>query len=217
MRHLKASLITRAADEPDEGNPPDGVADADEKTPEQDAYSVPGAPLHSGLAGEHTRYGVAVVAASIRSGDDDPRPEGGSALLHRYGVGVAPVSTLELNDFLGFPMDSAWDPGTRALTIGAVDGADTQRVLFKGKRGNNWTLWLNGATSTVVPDPATYLTAPAEDEEIKDRSQDVALVLVNSFDFEEGTGLSDLAGPGAGSLSGLILAVDRASFVDIRP
>ena len=199
-----------------EANPPDGRVDGDHKTPELDPLVLPYAPLHSGLQGPHGSYGIACVAASIGSGGDDPRPDGGSAILIRQAPGQSLGDGVDLGTFLGFPMASAYDPESRTLSIDGVAQSDTQRVLFKGKQGEHWTVWLNGVNTYVVPSSAE-LTALPEEDAPADRTQNVELILVNSFDLRADTTLGDLVTPGGVTLDQLLLAVDRASFLDIRP
>ena len=96
-----------------------------------------------------------------------------------------------------------------------MEGSDTQRVLFKGRRGHHWTIWLQGVDSYTVPRKSELIS---EDEGVnnEDRTEDPQLVLVNSFDFASGIDLGDLINPGATSLNELLHVVDRASFVDIQ-
>lgn len=191
-------------------NPPDGVADADERTPEKDPYPLPLAPAHSGLQSPHAASLIAVVAVAI-PGRDDPRPEGGSAILSRGEPGAAPPASPDLGEFLPFPIDSAWDPETRALTVGAVDGADTQRLLFKGRQGAHWTVWLNGRTTWTVPTPADLVA------DLPDRAtEEVQLVFVNSLDLAAGMSLADVVAPGGVDLDTLLGHVDRISFMDVK-
>ena len=196
-----------------EVDPADGLADGNQNTPEIDPFNVPFAMLHSGLGGPHTRYGVAAVAAVIL-GKDDPRPEGGSAILNVADPMEPLASKVELDDFLGFPLGSSWDPETRTLSVDALDGADTQRILFKGKKGAHWTVWMRGRTSYTVPVAAELLET---DETIEDRADNVRLVLVNSFDFEESVNLDDILNPSGTHLDLLLNVTKRVSFVDIRP
>ncbi len=195
-------------------DPLDGKADADPLTPAKDPYLLPVAPLHSGLGGPHTAYAFAVVAASLRASSGDPRPEGGSAILKRMAPGEAPAAAPDMGEFLGFPMGSAWDPDTREIAALPLEGADTQRVLFKGKQGANWTVWLSGVETYTVPDPNALLELGLE---LGDRTTNVSLVLVNSFDLADGVDLDDLGTPGGWTLGHLLHVVDRVSFVDVRP
>ncbi|MGM0574981.1 MAG: hypothetical protein ACQEXJ_04535 [Myxococcota bacterium] len=195
-----------------EANPADGVVDPDESTPEVEPFDVPIAPLHTGLAGPGTRYTLAAVAVSLREGSGDPRPEGGSAIIHREAPGASPEGALELPDFLPFPMNSTWDAETRTLSVEPLADGDVQRVLFKGRTGEHWTIWLHGADTYQVPVPDSVM-GPGSD--IGDRTVDPELVLVNTFDLREGLTLDALAQPGGLGLDMLLDAVDRASFVDI--
>ena len=194
--------------------PPDGLVDGNPSTGELDPLTIPFAPLHSHLAGPHTRYGMAVVAASLQADDGDPRPQGGSAIMYRGQPGEPPPAELPLPDFIGFPMASTWTAGTRVIDVEPVEGADLQRVLFKGKTGANWTVWLNGASSYVMPETATLFGVDSADAPA-DRTDDNELLLVNSFDVQPGTSAADLFQPGGFTLRTLLLVVDRASFVDI--
>ncbi|TNF28565.1 MAG: Ig-like domain-containing protein [Deltaproteobacteria bacterium] len=192
-------------------NPPDGIADAIESTPEKDPYVLPLAPLHGGLQSPHTAYIAAIVAVAI-PGKDDPRPDSGSAILTRGEIGAGPPAAPELGSFLGFPLDSSWDATSRALVVGSVEGADIQRLLFKGKTGRHWTIWLAGSGSYTVPNPADYFSG-----EVVDRATDsVELALVNSLDLEDGLGLDVVAAPGGVSLDILLGHVDRISFIDVK-
>lgn len=193
-------------------SPADGWADADQKTPEIDAFNVPMAMLHSGLGGPHTRYGVAAVAAIIK-GKNDPRPEGGSAILELAPVGQRLAPTLTLPEFLEFPLASTWDPETRALHVVTVAGADTQRLLFKGKTGADWTIWLRGRVDYDVPVASDFFVG---EEEMLDRATSLKLALVNSFDFRDGTVLDAILAPGGDTLDGLLSVTRRVSFIDIR-
>ena len=194
-------------------DPGDGFADGDQETPEIDPFNVPFAMLHSGLGGPHTRYGIATVAAIIR-GTDDPRPEGGSAILTVSESQKPLAPKVELDDFLGFPTGSSWNPETRALSIETLEGADTQRVLFKGKKGAHWTVWLRGRKSYTVPVPSDLFET---EESLVDRADDVRLVLINSFDFAEAITIDDILNPGGTHLDLLLNVTNRVSFVDIRP
>ncbi len=192
-------------------DPPDGRVDGDLDTPGPDPLHVPFAPLHSGLGGPHTAMSFATVAVAIDTGGSSSRPEAGSAILHRQAPGEPMDAVLAPEAFLEFPMDSSWDASSRTLSVGAVAGADTQRVLFKGGRGDNWTLWLNGRTTYVVPIPADL----AGNAELPDRTVDPALVLVGSFDLAAGVTTGQLGHPGGRSLDQLLHVVDRTSFLDL--
>jgi len=192
---------------------PDRRVDGDDTTEAIDPQHVPFAPLHSGLGGPFGRYAIAIVAAAIPDGDD-PRPDGGSAVLLRYAAGEQPPLAVDAPDFLGFPMGSEWNAENRTITATAVDGAPIQRVLFKHKHGRHWTVWLNGRDEIVMPTPQDYA---AEGETLEDRTETIHLVLVNSFDLIDGLELDDIARPGGANLDGLLEVVDRASFMDVRP
>ncbi|PIE17222.1 MAG: hypothetical protein CSA66_06380 [Proteobacteria bacterium] len=203
--------INGGADTADEEkNPPDGVADGNERTEDKDPFELPLAMLHSGLKSPHTAYMVAAVAVSIPAGDD-PRPDGGSAILVRGEAGQAPPAAPDMGSFLGFPIQSTWSKGTREVSVEALDGADLQRLLFKGRRGEHWTIWLNGRASYTVPVPAELFP------ELPDRAlADVDLVLVNSLDLADGVDLDAVAAPGGVTLDEMLGEVDRVSFIDIE-
>jgi hypothetical protein len=204
--------LTADTDTRDPANdPPDRWVDGDDSTEEIEPQTLPFAPLHSGLGGPHGRYAVAVVAAALRGDNNDPRPDGGSAVLLRYDPGVEPPADITVPEFLGFPMESSWDPETRELSVAPLSGATTQRVLFKHKQGRHWTVWLNGRADYTLPNPQEFAG------ELEDRAATVNLVLVNSLELADGMTLETLAAPGGVNLDGLLDAVDRASFVDIRP
>jgi len=206
--------ITADTDSKDaEIDPPDRRVDGDDSTEEIDPLSLPYAPLHAGLGGPHGRYAMAVVAAAIL-GEDDPRPDAGSAILLRYEPGEEPPSDIQFPDFLEFPMESTWDPEERLVTAGPVEGATVQRILFKHREGRHWTVWLNGRSEYHVPTPESFADEGAT---LEDRTATVSLVLVNSFDLAESVSTASLASPGGTNLDGLLDAVDRASFLDIRP
>lgn len=192
-------------------DPPDGIVDGDTTTPEPDPLVVPFAPLHSGLGGPHTALSFATVAVAIDSGGDKTRPEGGSAIFHRQAEGQPMDLALEPDAFLPFPMGSSWSADTRELAVEGVTGADTQRVLFKGKRGDNWTVWLNGRSDYVVPVPADLMG----DAELADRTHEPSLVLVGSFDLADGVTAAQLGMPGGRSLDQLLHVVDRTCFLDL--
>ncbi len=96
----------------------------------------------------------------------------------------------------------------------ALADAQTQRVLFKGKHGEDWTVWLGGATAYTMPVPADLFDG---DDTLGDRTQNVELVLVNSLDFADGVDFDGIAAPGGPTLDLLLLTVERASFIDVRP
>jgi hypothetical protein len=156
---------------------------------------------------------MAVVAAAI-IGENDPRPDAGSAILVRYEPGEEPPSDLQFEDFLDFPMESSWNPEERLVTASAVEGAAVQRILFKHSEGRHWTVWLNGRAEYQVPTPNDFA---ADGGSLEDRTQSVSLVLINSFDLADDVTMTSLSRPGGTNLDGLLDAVDRASFVDIRP
>ncbi|MCB9731237.1 MAG: hypothetical protein H6745_01240 [Deltaproteobacteria bacterium] len=190
-----------------EQNPPDGIADANEHTPEKDPFMLPLAPLYGGLQGPHSSYLTALVAVAIK-GSGDPRPDSGSGILVRSEPGHGPAAAPTLPAFLGFPLTSAWSSETRVATVGAQAGADVQRVLFKGKTGRHWTIWLNGATSVTVPTPP---------EGVDDRATtNIESVLVNCLDLADGEDMAAIAAPGGTTLDNLLGHVSRISFVDVK-
>lgn len=194
--------------------PPDGVVDGDPSTPERESLPLPLAPLHTGLGGPHTSFGLATVAVALVQKKDDPRREAGSAILTRAAPGEPPPKDPALPSFLGFALGSTWNAETRALSVVPVDGADAHRVLFKGKTGRNWTIWLHGKTSWTVPVPADLLGV--EPAGIADRTEDPQLLLVNAFDLAPGIDPEDLGAPGPHTLDLLLQVVDRASFLDVK-
>jgi len=198
-------------------NPPDGIADAIERTTDKDPFLVPLAPLHSGLQGPHTRYMVAAVAASIPAGGGDPRPSAGSATLVRAPAGETLPAAPALPPFLAFPTSAAtnaYDAAARTVKLAAVTGADAQRVLFKGRRGKHWTFYNVTAGQTLaVPSMEDLERDPADDRLLADNLESV---LINSIDFASGVDLTKLGRPGGVALDLLLLVVDRVSFVDIK-
>jgi len=192
---------------------PDGLADGDSKTPSIDPYVLSYAPMHSGLSTVTSQYAAALVALSIDPGGNSTRRDAGSALLNRAPLGEILPAESTLQDFLPFANGSAYDETTRTLTIAAPAGAEATRVLFKGKQGNHWNVWLNGVTSYVVPVPADVIGVV----DAEDRTTNTELTLVNSFDFSDGVTLGDLLTPGGFNLDRLLLVVDRVSFLDVRP
>lgn len=196
-----------------ENNPPDGLADGDEKTVAKDPFALPAAPLHAGLQGDTTRYVVAAVAASIPT-SGDPRPSAGAATLARWAPGERPPADHALPPFLGFP---DWDAigadfETRTITVASAPGTDLLRVLMKGKRGAHWTFYGVPATGDlVVPDPTTF--GVEADRFVRD---DLESVLVNCLDFADGADLSRLGVPGGLALDLLLGVVDRVSFIDLK-
>jgi hypothetical protein len=204
--------LNGGADTSDENkNPPDGIADAIETTPAKDPYRLPLSPLHDGLQSPHVAFVATVVAVAI-PGKDDPRPDSGSAILARGELGSGPPASPDLGSFLGFPLASSWDPTTRALVVGSVPGADVQRMLFKGKTGRHWTLWLNGTTTYTVPNPTSF-----SDDAVTDRATDtLELALVNSLDLADGLTLDAVVTPGGVTLDTLLGHVDRISFIDVK-
>lgn len=209
--------INGGSDTPDASlYPPDGIADRDVKTPEQDPYEVITAPLHSGIGGPHTRYATAIVAASFRIDSKDTRPDGGSIILTRSEPGSGPAVPDAGASFLAFPDNRGWDAETRVVALDAVEGSDTQRVLFKGKRGDNWNIWLGGRSSYTVPVPKTLLEL-GDEVEFGDRSTgSLAFVLLNCFDFTPDQSAASIGTPGGITLDRMLMAVDRVSFVDVR-
>ncbi len=194
-------------------NPPDGLADGDERTPEKDPFPVPYAPLHSGLEGPYTGYIVAAVAAAIPAGGGDPRPSSGSATLARWAPGTRPPADYELAPFLGVPLNGTTSFENRVITFSAKEGADLQRILLKGKRGTHWTFY--GVTSPLDIPSTSALGLP---ESVGDRfvRDTLESVLINSIDFAEGTDISVLGRPGGLMLDLLLGLVDRVSFIDIK-
>lgn len=192
--------------------PHDGLADSDIKTAEIDPYTLKYAPMHSGLAETSASYMSAVVALSIDPGGASTRKDGGSAVLYHAEAGKALPETLPSAEFLGMATGSAYDETTRAVTTVAPAGADATRMLFKSKKGVNWTVWLNGETSYTMPVPADLAGVPLDD-----RATGLQLLLTNCLDLKEGTTLADLAAPGGLTLERLLLVVDRVSFLDVRP
>lgn len=195
-----------------ESNAPDGTADSDPKTPAADPYVLKYAPMHSGLSETSSQFASALVALSIDPGGNSTRKDGGSALINRADVGSALAAQLPVQEFLPFATGSAFDAATRALTVVAPTGADTTRVLFKSGQGANWTVWLNGTASYTVPVPADLLGVPVDD-----RADGISQLLINSFDFTATMSLAALLSPGTLTLDRLLLAVDRVSFLDVRP
>jgi len=200
-----------------EGNPADGFADANERTPEKDPFLVPMAPLHSGLQGPYTRYLVAAVAAAIPAGGGDERPSSGSATLVRAAPGEKLPAAQTLPAFLPFPTDpatNAYDPAERTVDFAAVAGADVQRILFKGKRGKHWTFYnVKAGTTLTVPTMADLGQADEDDRLLADN---LDTVLINSIDFAAGFDASKLGSPGGVALDMLLQVVERVSFVDIK-
>ena len=111
-------------------------------------------------------------------------------------------------------MESSWNPDERLVTASPVDGAPVQRILFKHSEGRHWTVWLNGRAEYQMPTPNDFA---ADGGSLEDRTQSVSLVLINSFDLADDVTMTSLSRPGGTNLDGLLDAVDRASFVDIRP
>ncbi len=198
-----------------EKDPADGVVDANDKTPELDPFVLHTAPLFGGLGGPNTAYGAAIVALSVNPGGGSARRDAGSALLVRTEPSTTLPETLALPEFLGFSLEAHWDPTARTIHAPAVDGADLERVLFKGKRGHNWTVWLGaGVTDATLPVPADLFGGDAT---LVDRATDqVEMVFLNSLDLASDITPSALTAPGGPTLAALLLAVDRVSFLDIR-
>jgi len=193
------------------GNPADGFADGDEKTPVKDPFSLPAAPLHEGLQGPTTQYVVAAVAASIPV-SGDPRPSAGSATLARWGAGVHPPADFALPAFLGFPSLATMGTNfeTREVKTAQASGTELLRVLLKGKRGAHWTFY--GVSGTLlVPNPADF--GVAEDRFAKDALESV---LVNCLDFVNGIDLGTFGHPGGLALDLLLGIVERVSFIDLK-
>lgn len=200
-----------------EENPPDGIADANERTAAKDPYLVPMAPLHSGLQGPHTRYMVAAVAAAIAAGGEDKRPSAGSATLIRAPAGETLPAAPALPPFLLFPMspvDNVYDRDARTVELASVEGADMQRVLFKGKRGRHWTFYGVTAGETLVVPTMETLGLTADDDRLNwDRLESV---LINSIDVAPAIDLAKLGRPGGVALDLMLMVVDRVSFIDIK-
>jgi hypothetical protein len=198
-----------------QNNPPDGLADGDERTPEKDPFPLPLAALHSGLEGPHTRYIVAAVAAAIPAGGGDPRPSSGSATLARWAPGERPPAAYALAPFLGFPLGGGTSFENRTISFEAQDGADLQRVLLKGKRGTHWTFYgATPGTALAVPSPAELgLPESVADRFVRDSLESV---LINSLDFAAGADLPTLARPGGLMLDLLLGVVERVSFIDFK-
>lgn len=202
--------LTAGNDQASKSDVADGVIDFDTSTPAIDPFVLPSAPLNSGLGGPNTRYATASVAVNLSAGPKEPRPEGGSAVIALTAPGAPLPADQIVEDFLGFPMASTWDATTRTVTVEPVDGADVQRVLFKGEEGLNWTIWLNGAATYAVPDPTSV------EASLVDRATGFALLLVSSLDFVSDVTAQSAAMPGGETLDTLLLSVKRASFLDIQ-
>jgi hypothetical protein len=197
-----------------EGNPPDGLADGDEKTPAKDPFPLPAAPLHNGLQGPATRYLVAAVAAAIPASGDDQRPSAGSATLQRWGAGERPPADVTLPAFLGFPGLSSIgaDFEGRRVRVAQAPGTELVRVLLKGKRGAHWTFYgVTPGTTMTVPNPADF--GVTEDRFV---AGDLESVLINCLDFVGGVDLDLLGRPGGLALDLLLGIVERVSFIDIK-
>lgn len=196
-----------------ENNPPDGIADGDEKTPAKDPFALPIAPMHGGLQGPSARYLVAAVAAAI-PGSGDPRPSSGSAILYRWAPGEHPAEDVTLPAFLGFPSLSTIgvDFAQRLVAVASSAGSELVRVLFKGKRGEHWTFYGVQPGSTLhVPNPADY--GLEHDRFVKD---ELDSVLVNCMDFAAGVDLARLGVPGGVALDLMLGVVERVSFIDVK-
>lgn len=207
--------LSGGADTSDKANnPPDGLADGDEKTPQKDPFPLPAAPLHAGLQGPLTRYLVAAVAASIPAGSSDPRPSAGSATLARWAPGERPPEAFTLAPFLGFPSlaQMATDFAARVITPAEAAGTELLRVLLKGKRGAHWTFYgVQAGVPLAVPNPADFGV-----EEDRFVQGELESVLVNCMDFAAGIDLGELARPGGLALDLLLGIVERVSFIDIK-
>ncbi len=191
-------------------NPPDGIADGDERTPEKDPFSLPIAALHSGLQGPHTRYMTVSVAVSIPAGGGDPRPSAGSATLTRFDAGERPPVELSQPEFLPFPAAATFDPAIRTVNWSAVAGADLERVLVKGKRGRHWTVY-GGAGEATFPDPADF--GITEDRLVL---EDMESLLVNAIDFDSGVDAGTIGQRSGVPFELLLTVVERVSFLDIK-
>lgn len=202
--------LTAGNDKASKSDVADGVVDSNPATPEADPFRLPAAPLNSGLGGPNTRYATASVAVNLSAGKNEPRPEGGSAVIAITAPGAALPIAQTVADFLGFPMASTWDPASRTATVASVPGADVQRLIFRGEKGANWTVWLNGETSYTVPDPASI------DAGLVDRAAALTLLLVSSLDLADGVTAASIAAPGGPTLDTLLLSVTRASYLDIK-
>lgn len=202
--------LTAGNDQASKSDVPDGVVDFDPATPEVDPFVLPSAPLNSGLGGPNTRYATASVAVNLSAGPSEPRPEGGSVVISLTAPGAPLPAAQTVEAFLGFPMASTWDAASRTVTVEPVAGADVQRVLFQGEEGLNWTIWMNGAATYVVPNPTVV------DASLVDRATDFALLLVSSLDFVSDVTAQSAAMPGGETLDTLLLSVKRASFLDIQ-
>ncbi|MEZ4265834.1 MAG: Ig-like domain-containing protein [Myxococcota bacterium] len=202
--------LTAGNDQASKSDVADGIVDSDTSTPEVDPFTLPSAPLNSGLGGPNSRYATAAVAVNLSAGPGEARPEGGSAVISLATPGAPLPTAQSVEAFLGFPMASSWDATTRTVTVEPLAGADVQRVLFKGEEGQNWTIWMNGSASYVVPDPTTV------EPTLVDRAVGFALLLVSSLDFVSDVTAEAVAAPGGDTLDTLLLSVKRASFIDIQ-
>jgi hypothetical protein len=203
--------LAAAGDTSDESKwPADGEIDGIEETPEPDPLALSLAPLYGALGGPHSSYTTALVALSIRDGGDDPRPEGGSAIFARQTPGDSHQASLPLTTFMAFSLDSSWDADARAVTADLVADADTVRLLFKGRTGSNWTVWLNGRETYAVPTPEVLVPEVTED-----RAADPLTILISHFDLSEGVTLDALREPGGPTIQGLLHRVDRTSFIEL--
>ncbi|MDP6947043.1 MAG: hypothetical protein QF464_23035, partial [Myxococcota bacterium] len=204
--------LAAAGDTSDEAKwPADGRVDGIEETPEIDPLDLALAPLHSHLNSPHTGHAAAVVAVNIKVDGDDPRPEGGSAILARRAPGEGHLPSFPEVSFLDFTMNSTWDEATRHATIESIAGADTVRLLFKGKKGDNWAIWLHGRADYTVPTPSALVPDVTED-----RATDTFSALISNFDLSDPVTLGQLRQPGAPTLGALLHTVDRTSFVGLE-
>lgn len=196
-----------------QNNPPDGIADGNEKTPAKDPFPLPIAPMHGGLQGPSSRYLVAAVAAAI-PGSNDPRPSSGSAILYRWAQGEHPATDVTLPAFLGFPSlaNIGADFDARLVAVDDAPGTELVRVLLKGKRGEHWTFYgVDAGAPLHVPNPADY--GFEHDRFIKDALDSV---LVNCMDFAAGVELARLGVPGGVALDLMLGIVERVSFIDVK-
>jgi hypothetical protein len=68
-------------------------------------------------------------------------------------------AAVDLGSFLAFPSGSTYAPGSRALSVRGVTGADVQVALLQGASGR-WRVWTAGGASASVTVPAVPAGMP---------------------------------------------------------
>lgn len=160
-QRLDGVLVLGGATVPGQGFLPTGAsASLDARSGQEpdgrvDPVTLYMSPLHGGLQHPRARYTVALVALDFSQvGGGGDGKEATSILLAGDGDTLEQRATLPRDSFLGFSEEASYNPESRALTLGTVEGADLLRVVFDGPNGQKWVVWAPaGHAGVELPDP----------------------------------------------------------------